>query len=332
MKTMKAIQIRQYKKPEEFALKEIPVPTLSAGEILVKVEYAGINPSDLANTQGYFPDHTVLPRVIGRDFVGEVVEGPKGLLGKTVMGSGGDIGFVRDGTFAEYIAVPETGAVEVPGGLDLTQAASLGVPFLAALACLNPFPKDLKGKNILLVGGAGAVGSATTVIARKRGGNVIRTILNQEEVESLAPELKDGVFMDLGKNPDIVSHTKELMRGGGFDFIINMVGGATFGPAIKSLNEYGMMSCIASPGQPAVELNLLDFYRRNLSLFGLNTVLDDVKASAMKLQMLLREFKDNVSALTYLGKTQIVSFDESQSVLTMALAKQLRKPVFKISA
>ena len=197
---MKAIQIRQYKDLKDFEPKDVPQPKAASGQVVVKLAYAGINPSDIANSQGYFAEHTILPRIIGRDFVGQIVDGPKERIGQTVMGSGGDIGFTMDGTFAEYIAIPIEGAVEVPRGLELPHAASLGVPFLAALACMDSFPRELGGKNLLLIGGAGAVGSAATVIARHRGGDVTRTILKASDIEALASELRGGTFMDLGKN------------------------------------------------------------------------------------------------------------------------------------
>jgi len=332
MKTMKAVQIRSYKNPEDFQPRDLPMPKINAGEVLVQVQYAGINPSDLANTQGYFPDHTTLPRVVGRDFVGVVTEGPAALVGKTVMGSGGDIGFNRDGTFAEYLAIPADGVVQVPKGLELSQAASLGVPFLAALACLNSFPKKLNGKTVLLIGGAGAVGSAATVIAQERGAEVVRTILNSAEIDNLSPSLKKGIFMDLGKNSDILAQAKEITKGEGFDFIVNMVGGKTFEPSLQSLKEYGQMSCIASPGQPRVEFSLLEFYRKNLSLHGLNTALDGVVASAVCLEELMAEFENKIERLACLGETQVVPFADARQVLEKALAKQYRKPVFKMSA
>jgi NADPH:quinone reductase len=137
--------------------------------------------------------------------------------------------------------------------------------------------------------------------------------------------------MNLAENSDITEQTKRLMDGRGFDFVVNMVGGSTFGPAIKSLNAYGQMACIASPGQPVIELNLLDFYRRNLSLFGVNTALDGVVESASKLKALMQEFKADVTQLACLGETQIVSFAEARVVMEKALAKQYRKPVFRMS-
>lgn len=328
---MKAIQIHSYKNPHDFAPRDVPTPQVNSGDVLVKIQFAGVNPSDLANTQGAFSDHTALPRIIGRDFVGKVVEGLPELIGKTVMGSGGDIGFTRDGTFAEYLAIPKNGVVEVPKGLDLIHAASLGVPFLAALSCLNSFSKNLMDKTLLLIGGTGAVGCAATVIARKRGAEVVCTVLHPSEIKDLSPDIQGGVFMDLSQNSDIKAQTNAITKDKGFDFIINMVGGATFEPALKSLNVYGKMACIASVGQPRVELSLLDFYRRNLSLFGLNTVLDGAVASAEKLKKLFTEFETDISALACLTELQVMPFHDAKSILERALAKELHKPVLQIS-
>jgi NADPH:quinone reductase-like Zn-dependent oxidoreductase len=183
---------------------------------------------------------------------------------------------------------------------------------------------------MLLIGGAGVVGSAATVIAQERGARVVRTILRSSDVDSLAPLLQEGVFMDLGKNGDMIAQTAAITNGQGFDFIINMVGGKTFEPSLKSLKEFGEMACIASPGQPRVEFSLLDFYRKNLSLYGLNTVLDGVVDSAERLKRLFAEFENKIEKLACLGQTEVMPFLEAKSVLEKALAKELRKPVFRI--
>jgi NADPH:quinone reductase-like Zn-dependent oxidoreductase len=109
-----------------------------------------------------------------------------------------------------------------------------------------------------------------------------------------------------------------------------MVGGKTFEPSLKSLKEFGEMACIASPGQPRVEFSLLDFYRKNLSLYGLNTVLDGVVDSAERLKRLFAEFENKIEKLACLGQTEVMPFLEAKSVLEKALAKELRKPVFRI--
>src|SRR4029077_124566 len=103
---MKAIYIQQHGPIEGLRVTDRPEPRVNPGEVLVQVEAAGINPSDIASAEGRFPG-AVLPRIIGRDFAGRIVKGPDEFVGAEVWGTGGDLGITRDGTHAEYIAIPE---------------------------------------------------------------------------------------------------------------------------------------------------------------------------------------------------------------------------------
>ncbi len=102
---MRIVQFSEFGDPEVLQIHEVPKPTIQAGEVLVEVYAASINPSDVKNVQGAM-HQTTLPRVPGRDFAGIVVEGPEELLGKEVWGTGGDIGFVRDGSHTQYLVIP----------------------------------------------------------------------------------------------------------------------------------------------------------------------------------------------------------------------------------
>jgi NADPH:quinone reductase len=75
---------------------------------------------------------TTLPRIPGRDFAGVVVEGPAELSGKAVVDSGGDLGFRRDGSHAEFLAVPAVAVMPLPGNLSFEQAAAMGVAYITA--------------------------------------------------------------------------------------------------------------------------------------------------------------------------------------------------------
>src|ERR1700729_4375077 len=99
---MQAIVIRQFGDPKFLKVEEVPTPVPRDGEALVEVKAAGINPSDVKNVQGVMHG-TTLPRIPGRDFAGVVVSGPSDWVGKEVWGTGGDIGFTRDGSHAQYI-------------------------------------------------------------------------------------------------------------------------------------------------------------------------------------------------------------------------------------
>jgi NADPH:quinone reductase len=128
----------------------------------VRVVAASINPSDVKNIAGAMRQ-TTLPRIPGRDFAGIVQEGLAKWIGAEVWGTGGDVGFTRDGTHAELITVPVASLRRKPKTLSFEEAASVGVNCLAAwcgieAASLKP------GETVLL-----SAGSAAAQIARRLG-------------------------------------------------------------------------------------------------------------------------------------------------------------------
>jgi NADPH:quinone reductase len=102
---MKALQFKSFGKPDVLEYVELPTPERDSLNAIVQVRSASINPSDVKSVSGHF-DHTVPPRISGQDFSGVVVNGPTEWLGKEVWGTGGNIGFTRDGTHAQFIKVP----------------------------------------------------------------------------------------------------------------------------------------------------------------------------------------------------------------------------------
>ncbi len=177
---MKALYIQQHGDISSLKVSDVPVPSIKPGEVLVQVEAAGINPSDLGSVQGRFP-HAVLPRIVGRDFAGTVVEGPAELIGKKVWGTGGDLGIDRDGTHAEYLAVPQSAISLRPANLSAEAAATVGVPFITAFSALVTLGEIKKGEWVIVSGAAGAVGQAAVQIAHARGARVIALLKNAKE-------------------------------------------------------------------------------------------------------------------------------------------------------
>jgi NADPH:quinone reductase len=103
--SMRALKFDQTGSLDDLHMEEVPLPTPAAGEVLVEIKAAVINPSDIKNVQGKMHETTV-PRIPGRDFAGMIVKGPDRLLGQSVFGSGGNLGFGPDGSHAEYLTIP----------------------------------------------------------------------------------------------------------------------------------------------------------------------------------------------------------------------------------
>src|SRR5215218_240173 len=111
LRSMRAILIEHPGDPSELRPTEVPRPEPGEDEALVEVHAAAVNRSDVLNARGSFPFNT-LPRIPGRDFAGVVVEGPRELVGAEVWGTGGgELGFIRDGSHARYLAVSRNAVV-----------------------------------------------------------------------------------------------------------------------------------------------------------------------------------------------------------------------------
>jgi NADPH2:quinone reductase len=169
---MLASQVERFGGPQEAHVREIPLAELRAADVRVKVEAAAINPSDLANIAGRFPQ-TCLPRIIGRDFAGIVTQGPAELVGTNVWGTGGDLGFTRNGTHAQFVDIPRAAVAERPSNLSAAEAAAVGVPFITAWSATIELGKLQASESVIISGAAGAVGSAAAEIASTRGAKII---------------------------------------------------------------------------------------------------------------------------------------------------------------
>ena len=106
-------------------------PVCGPTEALVRVHLAAINPSDVKASLGHMPQ-AVWPRTPGRDYVGTVEDGPAEWIGKTVFGSGGDVGITRDGSHAQWLVLPRRALLEKPAALSDGQAACFGVPYVTS--------------------------------------------------------------------------------------------------------------------------------------------------------------------------------------------------------
>src|SRR5882724_8736646 len=145
---MPAIVIHQFADPARLKVETVPTPEPSDGEVLVEVRAASINPSDIKNVAGAMHG-TTLPRIPGRDFAGIVVKGAAELIGREVWGTGGDTGFTRDGSHAEYMTIPVDAAIAKPHSLTFEQAACVGVNFIAAYQGLVRCAQIQAGETLL---------------------------------------------------------------------------------------------------------------------------------------------------------------------------------------
>jgi NADPH2:quinone reductase len=282
---MKAIQFKSFGSPDALDYAELPTPTAGADGAVVRVHGASVNPSDVKNVAGHF-DHTALPRTPGRDFSGVVVEGPQAWLGAEVWGTGGDIGFTRDGSHAEYLRIPAAALSRKPAALSHEQAAAIGVNFVVAWLGTVDYAQLLAGETIAVIGAGGGVGGAVVQIAKSRGSRVIAMDRHPLPADAPAARLADH-FVPLDEHA--VARVKALSAGG-VDVVYDTVGGVVFETALGLVKRRGRVIEISATGKRRVDFDLIDFYHNETQLLGVDSAKLGVADSAPLMDALAAGF------------------------------------------
>jgi len=276
---------------DNLQVEELPMPVPKASEVLIKVFAAAINPSDAKNVLGKMAE-TKPPRVPGRDFAGRVVTGDSRWDGKAVFGTGGNLGFGRDGSHAEFVAVPVEALVEMPPEFNYEQAAAIGLEYLTAFAALVRTGAVHDGETVLVTGTMGGVGSAAAKIAAWKGARVLGTVRSSRDLGK-RDDLSMVEWIDLEAR-SLPESVKEFTEGKGASLILDVVGGPLFEPCLESLAQRGRQIAIASAGDPRVTFNLVDFYHKEACLKGVDTLKLSFDEAAEILKGLLPGFKEGI--------------------------------------
>ncbi len=273
---------------EQLHVEEVPTPVPGTDEVLVKVYAASLNPSDWKNVMGQYRK-TVLPRIPGQDFAGVVVAGEKELIGEQIWGTGGDIGFTQNGSHAEYIVIPRKAVRPKPGNLSFTEAACVGRIYLTAYVGLIEKAQLQEGETVLVTGASGGVGSSAAKLAKTKSARVIGVDLQAPDPDQAR---RMGIDLALSSRfDDVPARVKQFTQGKGVNVAFDCVGGPLFEVSLNTLAPGGRQVNIVSVGERRVSFDLVDFFIRRLSLFGLSTLSFDSVASADILDKLRPAFE-----------------------------------------
>ena len=308
---------------QNLTVEQIPNPILHPGEVQIKVLAACINPSDVKNLQGRMAS-TTLPRTPGRDFAGIVVEGPANLRNTEVWGSGGDTGFTRDGSHAEFLVIPAEAVSAKPRNLSFEDAACVGVNFLTAYEGLFRRASLQQGETLLVTGAQGGVGSAVLQLGHTHNAKLIAV-----DRKPLQSKQLDGIdllgYIDTSSS-DLKEAVKEITEGQGVDVAFDCVGGELFEPVLSTLRQLGRQVNITSVGNRRVSFDLIDFYHRRLTLLGVDTVALTVTDGASLLSSLTPLFEAGVLKPAAIAKRG--SLDEARQLYSYVAAGRPGKAVF----
>lgn len=248
---MKAIIFEKFGPSSVLKTAELPNPQVAAGEVLVKIAYASVNPVDWKIREGYLQallPHR-LPITPGWDFSGEVVAIGSGTSQHKV----GDQVYafarfpeVHKGSYAEMIAVPEAFIAKKPTSLELSTAAGVPLAALTAYQVLHELAQIKLGEKVLITGGAGGVGSFAIQFAKLAGAQVTATASSANL--SYLREL--GAENPVDYTTQKLSDLKEKFAPHGFDLIFDCVGGETLTEVASLASaKQNIISIVETPKQ-----------------------------------------------------------------------------------
>ena len=247
---------------------ECDMPQIGDGDVLVRIESSGVNPSDVKSRAGRpLAFDRIIPHSDGAGTITQV--GSKvssARIGQRVWIWNGQ--WRRPmGTCAEFIAVPEAQAVALPDHISFDAGACLGIPALTAWQAID-YLGDIHGQKILVIGAANAVGAYCTQMAALKGAHVIGTVGNSQKAQ-LAKDLgaADVINYKLQSTSDEIAR---ITDGQGVDAMIDM-DFSTLDPLIASgaLKRHGTIACYGSNGMGQVSFDFRTwlYYSINLRLF-----------------------------------------------------------------
>ena len=261
---MLAIDIPRPGGPEVLAVCTRPVPQPGEGDILVKVEAAGVNRPDILQRQGIYPPPEGASEIPGLEIAGVVVALGAGVtrfsVGEKVCA------LVPGGGYAEFCPVHESNALPVPQGLDMTEAAALPETFFTVWANLFQRGKLQAGETVLIHGGSSGIGTTAIMLCRAFGATVLVTAGSEEKCRAC---LRLGADLAINyRTRDFVEETKRFTQGKGADVIVDIIGGDYVARNYRAAAMNGRIIQIGIQNGPARELNLMTMLIKRLTHTG----------------------------------------------------------------
>lgn len=250
--------------PEVLVPSLVPVPSPRAGEVLIKVAFAGVNRPDVIQRMGFYPPPPGASPIPGLEVSGEIVALGEGvdpvMLGQQVCA------LVSGGGYAEYCLAVAGHCLPVPAGLPLDQAAAL--PETLFTVWHNVFERGYAcdGETILVHGGTSGIGSMAIMLGRLFGIKVIVTCGGADKCDA-AREIGATLAIDY-KAEDFVEVVQRFTGGQGVDMVLDMVAGDYVARNLKCLADDGRHVTIAVQGGLKAEINMAEVMRRRLMLTG----------------------------------------------------------------
>ncbi len=235
------------------SLKDIPIPEVGKGEVLVRVSAASVNFPDLLMSQGKYQMKPELPFTQGMECAGIVEAVGEGVTefapGDRVVGGN------KTGAFAEHAVLPAAGLSRVPETMELAEAAAYPAAYLTAYVALVRRANMQAGETLLVHGASGGVGMAAVDVGKLLGATVIATSASDKKLDTV---LAHGADYVINVSQGFRDKVKTLTAGRGADVIFDPVGGDVFDESVRCIAFDGRLLVVGftSGRIPEVKVNM----------------------------------------------------------------------------
>lgn len=288
---MKALFVREPGAQPDFEIRDIPEPSARAGQVVLKVEAAGLCGHDIAIMTGLLRRGVDRDVVLGHEISGRVAELGEGVtvlsVGDPVVASltafcgrcdrcaagldyrcryGRGIGHGANGGFAEYVRLPSRSVTSLPDGMDMTCACLLACPIGVCVRAVKSVARIEAGETALVTGAGGGLGVHAVQIAAALGAQVFAATSSPEKLDALERFAPGGVM--LGGELDFSELVLAFTEDEGAAAVIDTVGSATFESSMRSLSQYGRMVLLGEVEGGRARISLTDIMFRDAAIHG----------------------------------------------------------------
>jgi NADPH2:quinone reductase len=269
--------VRQHVYGEPLQVDEVPEPEPGPGELVVEVTRAAVNPVDVWVSRGTVAGAGPLPRTAGGEGAGRTADG------RRVQFRGAGLGVVRDGSYAERVAVPAAVVTAIPDGVSDAAAAATGVAGVTALDALD-LGRVAPGETVLVLGATGGVGSYAVPLARARGARVVAQTSSPARVDELAAAA-DAVVCSTAEG--LEDAVRDACGNDSVAVVLDALGGAYATAAVRLLGRGGRLVSFGASAGPEFSVSSTELYRKGASILGYASLAGNAADLAAKAGILL---------------------------------------------
>src|SRR3954451_22656445 len=239
---MRCIQIEEFGGPEVLEVADLPKPEPGEGEVLIEVSRAGINFADTHQRENSYLARYEVPLVLGGEVARTTPDGTR------------VVALLRSGGYAEYAVAPEATVFPIPDGVDDGAALALIIQGLTAWHLFRTSAKLAEGESVVVISGAGGVGSLARQPAKPFGAGRVIATASTEEKRAKTLELGADAAVDPAEE-DLKGALIEANEGRPVDVVLEMSGGRVFEQSADALAPFGR---IVAYGIASREPNTVD--------------------------------------------------------------------------